>query len=357
MHGVEHRVVLHRGREHPAAALVSRPPRPEQALHREVVRLGAAAGEDHLARPGTEHLGDLLPRLLDHPAGTAPRIVQRRGVAEPAEFLRHRVDRLGQQRRGRGMIEIYDRASIHGGFSLVPAASAAARAYSCLRLPTSSRSCGTTVNRSPTMPRSAISKMGASGSLLIAMIVLEVCMPARCWMAPEMPTAMYSWGETVLPVCPTWNACGYQPASVTARDAPTAAPRLSASFSMMPNPSADPVPRPPETTICASVSSGRSPLAATTRSDTWAALAASDAVNATASTAATSAPADGSGVIAFGRTAMIGVPARTVEWTVIEPPKLGCSATGAPSGPAVTLTASVSTPEFVLTASRPAISL
>ena len=89
-------------------------------------------------------------------------------------------------------------------------------------------------------------------------------MPARCWMAPEMPAAMYSWGETVLPVWPTWNWCGYQPASVTARDAPTAAPSASASSSMILNPSADPVPRPPETTICASVRSGRSARSART---------------------------------------------------------------------------------------------
>ena len=54
---------------------------------------------------------------------------------------------------------------------------------------------------------------------------------------------------------------------------------------------------------------------------------------------------------------MIGVPFVTRECTVIAPPKFGCSASGAPSSPAVTLTASVSTPEFVLTASRPAISL
>src|SRR6201996_3042710 len=187
------------------------------------------------------------------------------------------------------------------------------------------------------------------------MIVLEVCMPARCWIAPEIPTARYSWGETVLPVCPTWKECGYQPASVTARDAPTAAPRASASFSTILKPSSDPVPRPPETTICASVRSGRSPFSATTRSTTVAALAASDAEKETASTAA--APADASGEIAFGRTAMIGVPALATECTVIAPPKFGCSATGAPSGPAVTLTASVSTPEPVLTASRPAISL
>ena len=124
---------------------------------------------------------------------------------------------------------------------------------------------------------------------------------------------------------------------------------------MILKPSADPVPRPPETTTCASVSSGRSPFSATTHSVTAAPFAASDAANSTAST--TAAPGDGSGVTALGRTAMIGVPVRTVEWTVTEPPKFGCSATGLPSSPAVTLTASVSTPEFVLTASRPAISL
>ena len=60
---------------------------------------------------------------------------------------------------------------------------------------------------------------------------------------------------------------------------------------MITNPSADPVPRPPETTIEASVSSGRSPASATTCSVTFAVLAASDAANATASTAAAPARA------------------------------------------------------------------
>ena len=32
-------------------------------------------------------------------------------------------------------------------------------------------------------------KMGASGSLLMATMVLEFFMPARCWTAPEMPSA------------------------------------------------------------------------------------------------------------------------------------------------------------------------
>lgn len=51
-------------------------------------------------------------------------------------------------------------------------------------------SSGTTLNRSPTRPMSATWKIGASSSLLMAMMVLESFIPARCWIAPEMPTAM-----------------------------------------------------------------------------------------------------------------------------------------------------------------------
>ena len=125
---------------------------------------------------------------------------------------------------------------------------------------------------------------------------------------------------------------------------------------MISNPSADPVPRPPETTICASVSSGRSPFSATTRSVTRGRLGRVRRGERHRLDAPPRRPT-ARRVTAFGRTAMIGVPVRTVECTVIEPPKFGCSATGAPSAPAVTLTASVSTPDPVLTASRPAISL
>ncbi len=60
--------------------------------------------------------------------------------------------------------------------------------------------CGTTANTSPTMPKSATSKIGASGSLLIATMFFDVCMPARCWIAPEMPSATYSCGDTDTPV-------------------------------------------------------------------------------------------------------------------------------------------------------------
>src|ERR671920_670819 len=103
-----------------------------------------------------------------------------------------------------------------------------------------------TVCISPTTPKSTSSKIGASSSLLTATMVFEVCMPARCWIAPEMPLAMYSCGETDLPVWPTWLVCGYQPASTAAREAPTAAPRESARASTTEKFSALPTPRPPE---------------------------------------------------------------------------------------------------------------
>jgi hypothetical protein len=51
-------------------------------------------------------------------------------------------------------------------------------------------SSGTMVKRSPTIPMSATSKIGASESLLMATIVRASLMPVRCWMAPEMPIAM-----------------------------------------------------------------------------------------------------------------------------------------------------------------------
>ena len=49
---------------------------------------------------------------------------------------------------------------------------------------------GSTLWTSPTMPRSATAKIGASGSLLMAMMFLEPFIPTRCWVAPEMPAAM-----------------------------------------------------------------------------------------------------------------------------------------------------------------------
>src|SRR6202049_4921086 len=64
-----------------------------------------------------------------------------------------------------------------------------------------------------------------------------------------MPTAMYSCGLIVLPVCPTWWLCGIQPASTAARDAPTAPPSASArSLRIVLNGSGPPRPPPPPPT-------------------------------------------------------------------------------------------------------------
>src|SRR5438067_2167546 len=80
---------------------------------------------------------------------------------------------------------------------------------------------------------------------------------------------MYSFGATVLPVCPTCVAYGYQPASTTARVAATAPPSAEASSSTSAKLSGDPSPRPPATITSASSIDGPpspSSLAASTSS-------------------------------------------------------------------------------------------
>ena len=165
---------------------------------------------------------------------------------------------------------------------------------------------------------------------------------------------MYSCGETVLPVCPTWYWCGYQPASVAARDAPTAAPRESASASITPKPSAPPTPRPPETTIAASVSSGRPPFAATVVPVMRARVEDADTV--TGRSRLSQAAGAASGATELPRTVMTGMPVVTVECTTVEPPNTDCVATIAPASDC-TSTASVMTPEPIFSARRAAASL
>ena len=101
------------------------------------------------------------------------------------------------------------------------------------------------------------------------------------------------------------------------------------------------------------ICSGRSPRSATTRPVTLAPVASL----ARDTAASSAAPGAGSGATALGRIATIGVPRLTRECTIVAPPKMDCSATGFPSSPSVRSTASVSTPESVLTAARQAISL
>src|SRR4029077_4216652 len=50
-----------------------------------------------------------------------------------------------------------------------------------------SMSLGSTLCTSPTMPRSATEKIGASASLLTAMMLSLFFMPTRCCVAPEIP--------------------------------------------------------------------------------------------------------------------------------------------------------------------------
>ena len=119
------------------------------------------------------------------------------------------ADLRGRPCRGAGAGVAAEAASVGAGLGGEPDGAAAVgggvtdglRGRPCLRFGGSatggqafrariaSVSWGTIVNWSPTTPKSAMSKIGASGSLLIATMVLAVCMPTRCWVAPEMPIA------------------------------------------------------------------------------------------------------------------------------------------------------------------------
>ena len=76
--------------------------------------------------------------------------------------------------------------------------------------------------------------------------------PARCWIAPEIPIAMYKFDDTGLPVCPTCSPWGLQPKSETGFEHAVAPPRTSARFSTKCQFSGPFNPLPPETTISAS---------------------------------------------------------------------------------------------------------
>src|SRR5207342_1819544 len=73
------------------------------------------------------------------------------------------------------------------------------RAQELVRRRISSVRAGITWNTSPTTPRSAIFRIGASASLLIATIRFAPFIPTMCCRAPLIPAAMYTSGFTVLP--------------------------------------------------------------------------------------------------------------------------------------------------------------
>src|SRR5207253_2138295 len=129
-----------------------------------------------------------------------------------------------------------------------------------------------------------------------ATIMPALCIPTLCWIAPEIPQAMYSFGDTVFPVCPTCVAYGYQPASTTARVAATAPPSATASSSTSANFSGDPRPRPPATITSASSIDGPASVASAAGSTSSASKECSSSSTATSRTSAASPIATGSNV-------------------------------------------------------------
>ena len=103
---VQDGVVLDRADQESHSSGIGVPTRPEGALDRQVVGLGAAGGEDHLRRAGAQGLGNRLAGLLDDAPSNAPGGVQGGGVADHGHLRGHRLDRLGQHRRGRRMVEV-----------------------------------------------------------------------------------------------------------------------------------------------------------------------------------------------------------------------------------------------------------
>ena len=105
---VQHGVMLDRGAHGDAAGAI------ERAEDRRVVGLGAAAGEDHLAGPATEHVGDVVAGLVDRLADLPSEAVRAGRVGELlGEERQHRRDRVGAHRCRRRVIEV-GVAVVHG---------------------------------------------------------------------------------------------------------------------------------------------------------------------------------------------------------------------------------------------------
>ena len=114
-----------------------------------------------------------------------------RSIVNPMAAIKRRKADLGQ-----------DPLSIHGKTEKFYTIRATWDYFLRIRL-NSLVSAGTISKMSPTMPYVATLKMGASGSLLIARMTFDDCIPMRCCIWPLIPHAMYNFGQTVFPVCPT----------------------------------------------------------------------------------------------------------------------------------------------------------
>src|SRR5258706_15478165 len=107
-------MVLDRADDDSAPGFIGRAPGEVDALDREVVRLGAASGEDHLGRPRAYRRGKPFAGLFNHAPRLTPSRMQGRGVADLGHRGRHRGDDLPQHGGGGGVIEIGHRWPVYG---------------------------------------------------------------------------------------------------------------------------------------------------------------------------------------------------------------------------------------------------
>ena len=128
-------------------------------------------GDRHIAEP-LRDLGVLLEQLTQPDRAAEARRAGADDEDADLDALVDRIGRLGYELARGERRRIVRRAR-----------------HALLRWFTSSVSFGTISCTSPTTPRSLNSKIGAFGSLLIATITFELCMPTLCWIAPEMPSA------------------------------------------------------------------------------------------------------------------------------------------------------------------------
>ena len=87
---------------------------------------------------------------------------------------------------------------------------------------------------------------------MITNFTFDELIPAICWIAPEIPIAIYKLVATGFPVCPTCSLWGLHPKSETGLEHAVAAPKTAAKSSTNPQFSGPFSPRPPETTMSAS---------------------------------------------------------------------------------------------------------
>jgi len=109
LHGVEHGLVLDGARDDvtPARRAIEKFGRLCRAAQREVVGLGAAAGEHDLGRLGPDQLCDRRARLVQHRLGALAEVMHARRVAEVfAQRARHGLDDRRVRRCGRVVIEV-----------------------------------------------------------------------------------------------------------------------------------------------------------------------------------------------------------------------------------------------------------